>query len=146
MRDPYADILLHVHPTSLRHLPMSELNRAAQFAPFAALSGYDGEIREANRLTDGRAGPDESAIMLLEAKLRILQERAGERPLVRVTYFQADARKSGGSYITRTDRVKQLDDCRRVIVFLDRSELPFSDLVAMEGEVFGGIDDRMEVG
>ena len=146
MSGAYDDILLRAHPTSLRHLRMTEQNRSAQFAPYAALSGYEGEIREAGRLTEERHELGDGEIMLLEAKLRILQERAWERPLVRVTYFRADDRKRGGAYIVRTDRVKQVDDCMRTLVFTDRSELRLDDIVALEGDVFGDIDERMEVG
>ena len=144
MSGAYDDILPRAHPVSLRHMPMPERNRAAQFAPFAALSGYDGEIREAARLTTEQSELGEMEIMLLEAKLRILQERAGERPLVRVTYFEPDARKSGGAYVAREDRVKQVDEAMRVLVFTDRSTISLDALASLEGDVFGDIDDRMD--
>lgn len=116
---PYFEILSRIHPTSKKHPRMSRMNRAAQFAPFAALTGYEESIEETARLTDCRIELSEYEIEELNAKLNFIQEHIKERPEVTITYFQPDERKEGGEYLTVTGRVRWIDEANNMIVFED---------------------------
>ena len=117
----YFEILSKEHPTSKKHPRMSRMNRAAQFAPFAALTGYEESIEETARLTDRRIELSEYEIEELNAKLNFIQEHIKERPEVTVTYFQPDERKEGGKYLTVTGRIRWIDEVNGVMVFEDES-------------------------
>lgn len=91
----YDDIMHLPHPNSSKHPRMAALGRAAQFAPFAALNGYEGTIRETARLTDAKAELDEDKIAALDMKLRFLADHLSECPEVSITYFRADGKKEG---------------------------------------------------
>lgn len=115
----YEDIRNHERYQLKHHTPMSLESRAAQFAPFAALVGYDEEIREAARSTDGREELSEDAIDALNQAFQKLLEHEEERPLVMVTYFQPDAKKDGGRYMTYTGNFRFYDAEKRVMKFVD---------------------------
>ena len=119
-KNPYADILHlpHHQAADRRHMSMHE--RAAQFSPFAALTGFDGVIAETGRLTDHKIELSESEKVLLDQKLNLIDEavRAGQHPEITLLYFTPDARKTGGSYQEYTGSVRQIDPIERVIVFL----------------------------
>ena len=114
----YEDIRNHERYQLKHHTPMSLESRAAQFAPFAALVGYDEEIGEAARLTDGREELSEDAIDALNQAFQKLLEHEEERPLVTVTYFQPDAKKDGGRYMTYTGNFRFYDAEKRVMKFV----------------------------
>lgn len=113
----YFEILSREHPTSKKHPRMSRMNRAAQFAPFAALTGYEESIEETARLTDRRIELSEYEMEELNAKLNFIQEHIKERPEVTITYFQQDERKEGGAYLTVIGKVRRIDDANKVIIF-----------------------------
>jgi len=115
----YEDIQNHKRYQLKHHTPMSLESRAAQFAPFAALVGYDEEIGEAARSTDGREELSEDAIDALNQTFQKLLEHEEERPLVTVTYFQPDAKKDGGRYMTYTGNFRFYDAEKRVMKFVD---------------------------
>ncbi|MBR6523770.1 MAG: hypothetical protein IKT39_04085 [Clostridia bacterium] len=115
----YDDVIWRQHPTSKKHPRMSRMNRAAQFAPFAALTGYEESIAEAARLTDRRIELSDEDIEDINIKLNFIKEHIKERPEVTITYFQPDERKEGGAYITVTGRVRRIDEVNRVLVFED---------------------------
>ena len=115
----YEDIRNHERYQLKHHTPMSMESRAAQFAPFAALVGYDEEIGEAARSTDGREELSEDAINALNQAFQKLLEHEEERPLVTVTYFQPDAKKDGGRYMTYTGNFRFYDAEKRVMKFAD---------------------------
>ena len=115
----YEDIRNHERYQLKHHTPMSLESRAAQFAPFAALVGYDEEIGEAARLTDGREELSEEAVDALNQAFQKLLEHEKERPLVTVTYFQPDAKKDGGRYMTYTGNFRFYDAEKRVMKFVD---------------------------
>lgn len=115
----YEDIRNHERYQLKHHTPMSMESRAAQFAPFAALVGYDEEIGEAARSTDGREELSEDAIDALNQAFQKLLEHEEERPLVTVTYFQPDAKKDGGRYMTYTGNFRFYDAEKRVMKFVD---------------------------
>lgn len=115
----YEDIRNHKRYQLKHHTPMSLESRAAQFAPFAALVGYDEEIGEAARSTDGREELSEDAVDALNQAFQKLLEHEEERPLVTVTYFQPDAKKDGGRYMTYTGNFRFYDAEKRVVKFVD---------------------------
>ena len=115
----YFEILSREHPTSKKHPRMSRMNRAAQFARFAALTGYEESIEETARLTDRRIELSEYEMEELNAKLNFIQEHIKERPEVTITYFQQDERKEGGAYLTVIGKVRRIDDANKVIIFED---------------------------
>lgn len=115
----YEDIQNHKRYQLKHHTPMSLEIRAAQFAPFAALVGYDKEIGEAARSTDGKEELSEDAIDALNQAFQKLLEHEEERPLVTVTYFQPDAKKDGGRYMTYTGNFRFYDAEKRVVKFVD---------------------------
>ena len=117
-----------------KRMPM--LDRAAQFASFKALSGYEDAVDEAARLTDAKIELDEATVDLLNAKIQILQDHIAEEPEITVTYFLPDKKKAGGKYVTTFGKVKRIDDYERVIQFTDRNSVPMDDILALDGEVF----------
>ena len=127
--NPYEDIINLPHPTSTKHPRMSMINRAAQFSPFAALSGYDAAIQETARLTDQRILLDDHTKAALDEKLRLLVEAINEQPEAAITYFLSDKKKTGGEYITIAGRVKRIDNIEREIVMTDRQIIPIDDIL-----------------
>lgn len=121
MRDEhrYDDIIDLPHPVSRKHPQMPLLDRAAQFAPFAALTGHEAAIKETARLTEEEIELDESSKELLDFRLQQLQEHLPEQPEVTVTYFCPDETKSGGAYETVTGSVKKVDSYAGELVFTD---------------------------
>lgn len=116
-KDPqveYADIIDLPHHVSRRHPQMSLMNRAAQFAPFSALSGYDAVIAEAGRLTEGEAVLEEDRLQELDRKLAMLRGLPS-LPRVRITFFQPDERKEGGKYGTVEGTVRRIDEVEKTI-------------------------------
>ena len=140
MTDNYADIINMPHHVSSRHTPMSLLNRAAQFAPFAALTGYDEAVRETARYTDDEAELDEARLEILNERLRVLQSMQTEQPVVTVTFFQSDERKSGGAYVAATGSVKKIDNYERTVTLTDGSIIPIDRIVEITGEVFSSLE------
>lgn len=132
MTGPYDDMLNLPHPTSARHPRMSLSNRAAQFAPFAALSGHSAALVETARLTDRRLELDEDEKAALDLKQQMLMDRIGEHPDVAVTWFQPDGKKAGGRYVTTTGRLKRLDEVERVLVMEDKTTVPLDDIIHIE--------------
>ena len=111
---------------------MAIADRAAQFAPFAALTGYGDAVNETARLTDERAVLDEDRKAEIDAALRAVKKNIGEHPELSVTYFKPDDRKTGGSYITVRGAVKKADTDRRALVFEDGTEVPFDDIYGIK--------------
>ena len=105
----YEDIINLPHHVSNKHPRMSLEERSAQFAPFAALTGYDDVIREAGRITSRRIEIDECMREILDSKLQIIEEKLHEKPIITFVYFVPDLRKDGGEYKTVTGKVKKFD-------------------------------------
>ena len=112
----YEDMLELPHHQSAKRPHMTRLDRAAQFAPFAALSGFEGEIAEAGRLTDGEIELTEWAAEQVDEALRALRREIGRRPEVEVTYFAPDGRKSGGAYRIAVGRVRKIQELERILL------------------------------
>lgn len=134
----YDDIIHLPHHVSTAHPPMPAADRAAQFSPFAALAGHEAAILETARLTDERAELDENAKAVLDEKLRMIQEMLPAHPEITVTYFQPDAKKSGGAYVSVTGRVKKLDLYRQCLLMEDGLKIPLGELYDMDGRIFNG--------
>lgn len=132
----YDDIIDLPHHVSKKYPQMPLLDRAAQFAPFAALTGHEDAIRETARLTEDETELDENSKELLDERLQYLQEHLQERPEVTVTYFKPDERKSGGAYVTVTGVVKKVDEYGRYLVFSDGEKVPMETVIEIEGEMF----------
>ena len=130
----YDDVIWRQHPTSKKHPRMSRMNRAAQFAPFAALTGYEESIAETARFTDHRIELSEEDIKDINTKLNFIKEHIKDRPEVTVTYFQPDERKEGGEYITVTGRVRWIDEVNGVVVFEDETILDINTITDIETE------------
>ena len=136
MNNPYKDIIHLSRPVSSKHLPMSMHDRAAQFSPFAALTGYDAAIEETARLTDHQAELAESSKEVLDKQIRAIQETIDTMPEVTVTFFETDLRKSGGAYHTVTGCVKKIDEYQKMIIFQDDTTVHFHQLHKIDISVF----------
>ena len=139
MTGPYDDIINLPHPTSAKHPRMPLSDRAAQFAPFAALSGHSAALVETARLTDQRMELDEDARAALDSKQQLLLERIKERPEITVTWFQPDAKKDGGRYIVSTGRLKRIHEADQVLILVDGLRIPIGDIVELESECIRGL-------
>lgn len=116
---------------------MSRIDRAAQFAPFSALSGFGAAIRETGRVTEAKAELSEDAKDLLDEELWMLQEQTAGHLHAAVTYFRPDARKEGGAYATVSGRVKKIDACGRILVMEDGTKIPFDAVTGIEASEEG---------
>ena len=136
----YEDIINlphHVSPTRPQ-MPMSD--RAAQFAPFAALTGYDAAIKETGRLTDEKIELDEEALTALDMKYQFLMDALDDAPEVTITYFQPDERKAGGKYVSAVGVVRKVDDFERRITMRDGSKIPMDNVLSIDGELFSSLE------
>ena len=132
MSGKYDDIIHLPHPTSSRHPRMSMADRAAQFSPFAALSGHEDAIRETARLTTERIELSESRKEELNEQLVWLREHPDARERVTVTYFRPDAKKAGGVYVTVTGAVKKIDEYEKTLWMEDGTVIAIEELSAVE--------------
>lgn len=128
----YADIMRHARYTLKKHRAMAIGNRAAQFAPFAALTGYEEAVDETARLTDAQRELTEDEQNTLNQKLRMLAENESAHPAVSVTYFQPDARKSGGAYITAVGNLRFLDETEMLLRLTDSTAIPIPNITDIQ--------------
>lgn len=140
MKDLYDEIINLPHHVSKTRPQMPMSDRAAQFAPFAALTGYDSAIKETGRLTDERIELDEEALTALDRKYQLLMDVFDDAPEVTITYFQPDERKAGGKYVSATGVVKKVDDFERQITMLDGTRIPMDDVLSIDGELFSSLE------
>ena len=140
MSEQYNDIINlpnHVSPTRPR---MSMIDRAAQFSPFAALTGYDAAIKETGRLTDERIELSEESRAALDRKQQFLLEHISDHPEISVTYFVHDERKSGGAYVTVTGQVKRVDEYERQLILVDGVKIPLDEILELESALFKNLE------
>ena len=128
MNNRYNEIINLPHHVSTTRPQMPMSDRAAQFAPFAALTGYDSAIKETGRLTDERIELDEEALTALNRKYQLLIEALDDAPEVTITYFQPDERKAGGQYVSATGTVKKVDTFGRRILLQDGTRIPLDSV------------------
>lgn len=143
MSGKYDDMIHLPHHVSSVHPRMPMLDRAAQFSPFAALTGYESAIQETARVTDRRIELDEDTKAELDQKLRLL-EMSPEQPPVAVTYFQPDEKKAGGAYLTVTGRFKRVDEYSHAILLTDGRSINIVDVLGLESEAFQALFDPIE--
>ena len=140
---PYEDIINLPRPVSKKHPqpPLSE--RAARFAPFAAITGYEEMVLEEARVTEEKIELDESALTILNEKLNILQNCLSQSTEITVTYFVPDKKKNGGAYRTVTGIVKRIDPYKKFLFMSDDEKIQIEDIYKLEGELFRalGLDD-----
>ncbi len=141
MTKTYEDIIYLPHHVSTKHPHMSAIDRAAQFSPFAALTGYSEAIKETARLTGERVELDEYTKDALSDRLQIIADRINEHLEIVITYFRPDAKKNGGTYITTISTVKKIDEYERVIVMTDGTEVPIDEIISIDGQIFKTICD-----
>lgn len=138
--DKYKDIINLPHKQSTKRPRMPLLDRATQFAPFAALTGYDDAINETGRLTDEKIELSEENLNELNTKYQILVDKLDDEKIVSFTYFVPDGTKSGGAYITKQGIVKKVDDYERLITLYDSTKIPMDDILAIDGDIFNSMD------
>ena len=136
----YDDIINLPHHVSVRHRQMPVADRAAQFMPFAGLTGFGDSIQETGRLTDERMELEEDVVKSLDGKLQYLSERLGGRPEISVTFFRPDLKKTGGAYVTVTGWIKKIDLYDRILLMEDGTRIPMKEVVELEGEIFSDLD------
>lgn len=136
MTNPYLDIINLPHHRSATHLHMSSYDRAAQFSPFAALTGYEDAITETARLTDVKIDLDEYDKAALNEQLNLIQDTLDEQLEVSITYFLPDKKKAGGMYVIVTGGVKKIDAYERIVVMLDATKIPIDDISEIKGSLF----------
>ena len=136
----YDDIIELPHHVSKKHPPLNRASYAAQFSPFAALTGYDRIVAEAARTTDERIELGEAEASVLSLKLRITAEHEKELPVVTLTYFKEDGRKKGGAYIEKTGAVKRVDEIGRVVIFTDGTRIPTDDVTDIKSGLFSALE------
>ena len=147
-QNPYADILTLPHHKAANRPQMSMHDRAAQFAPFAALTGFDGVIAETGRMTEKKIELSDSEKLLLDQKLTLIDDaiQNGYAPLVTAVYFVPDTKKDGGSYQEYTGKVRQVDRVERKLVFFAANERSAGKEIGMDAilEIHGGLVDYMD--
>ena len=135
----YDDIINLPNLTSKNHPRMSLHDRAAQFAPFAALTGHDAAIKETARLMDERLELSDEIIMKLNDQLNMIRDNIGTEQEVSITYFVPDDKKSGGAYVTHSDVVKKIDEFERKLTMQDETVIPIEQISEIQGEIFKGL-------
>ena len=135
----YEDIINLPHHVSKTRPQMSMLDRAAQFSPFAALTGYDAAIKETGRLTDEKIEMDEDRKTALDMKQTYLIEMLDEQPEISITYFLPDTKKSGGAYVTVTGNLKRFDEYERLLILTDGKKIPMDVIAVIDSDLFRGM-------
>lgn len=128
----YDDIIDLPRPVCSRRSRMTNYDRAAQFSPFAALTGFEETIEESGRLTDSRIELDEMEKARLDQVLRKIGETLSQQPEIQVTYFIYDERKSGGAYITRQGRVRKIDCYCGFLILTDGMAIPVQEIISLQ--------------
>lgn len=132
----YDDIINLSHNVSKKHPQMPMEERAAQFAPFAALVGYEDAVEETARLTDKKIELDEEAKNILDMKMQMLNEQMKVQiyPKVTIMYFVPDLKKDGGKYIQISGTIKKIDEFKQLVILDDKTEISINDVISIVGE------------
>ena len=133
----YDDIINLPNPTSTKHPRMPLSDRAAQFSPFAALTGHEADIKETARRTDEKLMLSDEVIAEINVKLNLIAETIGTQQRIRITYFVPDNKKAGGAYISCSGCVKKIDEYEHTVVMEDKTVIPIEQISDIEGEMFG---------
>lgn len=135
----YDDTINLPHHVSQTRPQMSMIDRAAQFSPFAALTGYDAAIKETGRLTDTKLEIGDEERDVLDRKQQYLQKIVADRPEITITYFVPDEKKAGGSYTSLTGNLKRIDYYERLFVLTDGTKIQLDEIVDIESDCFRGV-------
>lgn len=130
----YKDIINLPHHVSKTRKPMSLYNRAAQFAPFAALTGYDDAIKEIARLTNERIEINDELREIINFKVQMIKEQIGKKPSISVTYFIPDKTKNGGEYKTINGIVKKINEYEKFIALENNQKIPMCEIISIFGD------------
>lgn len=131
----YNEIINLSRPKS-KHPQMTLEQRSAQFAPFAALTGYEGQIKETARLTDKRLELDEEAKSILDTKIQIIKEKIDQQPQIEITYFIPDKQKEGGKYVTIENKIKKINPYTNEIIMVDKTNIKIDEIINIQGNIF----------
>ena len=135
----YDDIINLPHHVSKKQPQMRNMSRSAQFAPFAALTGYDEAVKETARLTDKRLEIDDGLKNILNNKLQYILENKALQPEITFTYFVYDSKKSGGKYIEKTGVVKKVDLNEKYIMLKDKTKISIDEIINITGDILENI-------
>ena len=135
MTGEYDDIINLPHHVSKTRPQMSMLERAAQFAPFQALTGYGAAIQETARRTEDKIELGDEEVALLNAKLQVLADHLPENPEVCIVWVKPDDRKAGGSYVEMTGKVKRIDDVAGLISLQSGEKIRLESIVNIESDM-----------
>ena len=140
---PYEDIINLPPHISKKHPQPTMMDRAARFAPFAAITGYEEMVLEEARITEERIDLDEGTLSILNVKLNMFQEFIDEDPEIKITYFEPDKKKSGVAYIDSTGTVKRIDEYEHLVIMTDGKKIRVEDIYDLESDLFYslGVDD-----
>lgn len=142
MNENYDDIINLPHFISKKHPQMTIESRSAQFAPFAALTGYEEAVKETARLTDRRIEIDEGLKNILNNKLQYILENINLKPEITFTYFIYDKKKSGGRYVEKKGIVKKIDLVNQSIILNDKTNINIEEIININGNLFKNIEDN----
>ena len=142
MDNNYEDIINLHHHVSKKRPQMSIEARSAQFAPFAALTGYDDAVKETARLTDERLELDDGQKEILNNKLIYILENINLKIEVKFTYFKADKKKNGGKYIDKIGIVRKVDMIEQYVQFIDKSKIDIEDIISIEYTLFNELENK----
>ena len=135
MTENYKDILNIPYPYPSTRPRMSIYNRAAQFSPFAALTGYEEAVKETARFTDEKAELDEYHITMINDKLNMALEKKAQNPVLNITFFKPDRRKKGGEYLTLSGVIGRIDEINHTLVLKDGTVIPINLVYDIDGEI-----------
>ena len=133
------DDIINLHRPISKHPQMSLYQRSEQFAPFAALTGYEGQVKETARLTDRRIELDEEMKLILDMKIQIINEMLPNKPEIEVTYFIPDSKKDGGRYDSIINNVKKIDNYNEQIIMQSDLRIDIKEIIDIKGEIFKNI-------
>lgn len=134
----YDDIINFSRPKS-KHSKMTLEQRSAQFAPFSALTGYEGQIKETARLADKRLELDEEAKSILDTKIQIIKEKIAQQPQIEITYFVPDNKKDGGRYETVNSIIRKIDEYYNKIIMNNGISIDIGEIIDIQGDIFNNI-------
>lgn len=137
----YDDMIDLPHPSFARHPRMSMIDRAAQFSPFAALTGYEDAVKETARLTETRTELTEAAKLEISSQIQMLLKNIRQEPLATVTYYVPDERKAGGAYHTVTGPVRKIDLYERMIFLKSGEEIPIDEIFELKSPLFASLEE-----
>jgi len=135
MIENYSDII-HLSRPKSKHPRMSLHQRSAQFAPFAALTGYESQVKETARLTDKRIEIDEELKQILDMKIQVIKEKIASKPELEITYFIPDDKKDGGRYETIIDNISKIDNYNEKIIMQNGLKIEIKEVIDINSEIF----------